>query len=610
MQGTFKKFFDSHQQRLARRLVRLEAKLHQNETRLGHLLNGRLSVAAITMVIGLVIASGPEYRQWGVAFLLGLVVFAFLVAKTRKIRLSQRRMQTWKTHLLRQMTRLSGKVNHLQAAKNPLPPLTPEEEILARDLHLLGQNSLLTLVDETFTTGGFQRLVRLLVTPLTTEAQIRERQQLLKRLSANHWPVTRFLLLGQSGETQPNTRLLITELERPLTAPGFATLAVLHLIVYPLLVATIVAWLSGHPWLPPQLALGIYFLFSLASLGKAAKGFSQGEALSHYLEALLPVYEWFERHPQLTQELAPVTGRLKPLKQLRWLNFLLSCLSVQAHPLVFLVINTVFPWTYLWAGLLERWRKKNFAEWKHSLEEIEQFEALGSLALLHTYQSPHFPEFQSANKIEAQGLFHPLIHREQVVANDFILAPPRSLVLITGSNMSGKSTFLRTLGLNQHLAMIGAPVFASHFKTYFAPVLTCLQIRDSLEDGYSSFYYEVKRVRLVLGQAASHQPLIYLIDEIFRGTNNRERLIGSQAVIRALLKSTRAVGLISTHDLELTHLERDFPQLLNGHFRDEVRAAAPELHFTYRYHLGPCPTTNALKLMAAEGLPVSVDPGT
>ncbi|MCB0384435.1 MAG: DNA mismatch repair protein MutS, partial [Bdellovibrionales bacterium] len=222
----------------------------------------------------------------------------------------------------------------------------------------------------------------------------------------------------------------------------------------------------------------------------------------------------------------------------------------------------------------------------------------------HCYQSPIFPEFTDPPEIRTQGLFHPLIVRSQVVANDFSLRPPTRLGLITGSNMSGKSTFLRTLGVNQHLAMVGAPVFAEEMTTFVGPVVTCLQIRDSLEDGYSSFYYEVKRVKQVIEQAGAGQSFLYLIDEIFRGTNNRERLLGSQAVIRKLLESSQALGMITTHDLELTQLEEEFPQLANGHFRDEVKEGSSGLHFSYLYHPGPCPTTNALKIMAAEGLPI------
>lgn len=110
-------------------------------------------------------------------------------------------------------------------------------------------------------------------------------------------------------------------------------------------------------------------------------------------------------------------------------------------------------------------------------------------------------------------------------------------------------------------------------------------------------------MKFIIDHLSSGHSFLYLIDEIFRGTNNRERLLGSQAVIRQLLTSSIAIGLITTHDLELTQLEKDFPSLQNGHFRDEIRPNEQGLHFSYQYHLGPCPT-NALKIMAAEGLPV------
>ncbi|MCB0364902.1 MAG: hypothetical protein H6624_05145 [Bdellovibrionaceae bacterium] len=605
MTEQFKDYYETHLQRLARRLVRLEQKLHKANRQILVLLNWRLTVAALAIGVGLLVASGREYRNWGILFLGLVAFFVWLVAKSRRVRRWHKRLETWKAFQIRQMARLRGKTLELHLPEHPLDPLDSEQAILARDLYLVGDNSLFKLMNECFTSGGQNRLAQILINPLRGKQEILDRQQQIRELASRRWPLTRLFLLGQSGETQPDSRQLKLELEKPLISPGFKAYAILHLILYSLFVWIVASWLSGRTVFPPHLALGIYFLFSLASLGKAAKGFTQGESLGLYLESLLPVYEWLEKHQGITQKLAPTTLKLKPTRQMKWLRLCLSCLSIQAHPLVFLIVNGLFPWTYLWAGLLERWRQRHFDEFLQTLSEVEELEALGSLALFHCYQTPVFPQFTDSSEIQTRGLFHPLIVRSQVVSNDFSLQSPTRLGLITGSNMSGKSTFLRTLGINQHLAMVGASVFADEMTTFVGPVVTCLQIRDSLEDGYSSFYYEVKRVKQVIEQATEGQSFLYLIDEIFRGTNNRERLLGSQAVIRKLLESPRALGMITTHDLELTQLESEFPQLANGHFRDEVKEGSSGLHFSYLYHPGPCPTTNALKIMAAEGLPIT-----
>jgi DNA mismatch repair ATPase MutS len=163
---------------------------------------------------------------------------------------------------------------------------------------------------------------------------------------------------------------------------------------------------------------------------------------------------------------------------------------------------------------------------------------------------------------------------------------------------------LRTLGVNLCLAYAGAPVDAHKFQTTLFRVFTCIRVSDSVTDGYSYFYAEVKRLKALLVELeqADSFPLFFLIDEIFKGTNNRERLIGSRAYIKALV-GRNCIGVISTHDLELVKLADALPQVTNMHFREEVIDA--HMVFDYILRPGPSPTTNALKIMHMEGLPVS-----
>lgn len=605
MNESFSTHYSQHTRYLAGRLVRIESLLDRTNRQLSRLFNWRLAVALIAFSSGLIIASGPQFKNWGFIFITSSLLFIYLVFRSRNIRRWQASLIAWKNHCVRNLSRISGKMPTGLSSPH-LEALNSENQILARDLHILGDNSLFGLIDETFSSGGKSKLLRLLLDPLSNIQDIKERQDKLKLLSKNYWSLARFFFRGQSGQLPPDSSRLKSELDRSLVGSGFHRNLILHCLLYPLSAFLFAMWTTGQISFSGPLTIGIYFLFSLATLGQAARGFTQGEVLSHDLESLLPVFDWLESKENLSRELAPMTFRLKPAARLKRVRWILSCLSIQAHPLVFLAVNALFPWTYLWTWRLEKWRLRYFEDFKASLHEIENLEALGSLALFHHYQTPIFPTFQSDVRIDAKHLFHPLIPRNKVVANDFQMSTSTRLCLITGSNMSGKSTFLRTIGLNQHLAMIGCPIFAEKFETFCGPVLTCLQIKDSLEDGYSSFYYEVKRVKLVIDQASAGISFFYLVDEIFRGTNNRERLLGSQAVIRKLLSSPQALGLITTHDLELTHLAEEFKTLQNGHFRDEIRVEESGLHFSYQYHLGPCPTTNALKIMAAEGLPVPI----
>ena len=189
------------------------------------------------------------------------------------------------------------------------------------------------------------------------------------------------------------------------------------------------------------------------------------------------------------------------------------------------------------------------------------------------------------------------------MANTILFEGLGRIFLVTGSNMSGKSTFLRTIGINTCLAQAGAPVCARSFRWSLVRMATCIRVDDSLDSGLSFFYAEVKRLKTILDNTQDSQgpPVLWLIDEVFKGTNNRERLMGGRALIAALAGGN-GFGLVTTHDLELAELEQLLPGITNIHFQESVFEGA--LHFDYRLRPGPCPTTNALRIMALEGLPV------
>jgi DNA mismatch repair ATPase MutS len=247
--------------------------------------------------------------------------------------------------------------------------------------------------------------------------------------------------------------------------------------------------------------------------------------------------------------------------------------------------------------------------WLDTWYQLEALNSLGNFGYLNP--DAVFPMFigESDNAdspvFKSIDLGHPLIPDDKRVCNDFALNKLGEVVIITGSNMAGKSTFLRTLGVNLALAFSGSVVVATDFQTHPFRLFTCINVIDSLSDGISYFYAEVKRLKALLNELERHDtfPLFFLIDEIFRGTNNREREIGSRAFVNALT-AKNGVGVISTHDLELVHLEDDISGILNYHFREDVKDG--RMVFDYSLRRGPCPTTNALKIMRMEGLPVEI----
>jgi DNA mismatch repair ATPase MutS len=282
-------------------------------------------------------------------------------------------------------------------------------------------------------------------------------------------------------------------------------------------------------------------------------------------------------------------------------------LGLRTNALLWLIVHAFVPWDFFFTYRLEKLKKEISQELPRWLDVWYELEALNSLANF-AWLNPHytFPEIGSDEKLfDARRLGHPLLKPDHKVCNDFHLNDQQQVILLTGSNMAGKSTFLRTIGLNLRLAYVGAPVNADSLELSLFKLFTCINVSDSVQDGLSYFYAEVKRLKQLLSavEAGDRLPILFMIDEIFRGTNNRERSIGSGAFIRALSRRQNAVGLIATHDLELTRLADEISGIANFHFCEEVTDG--RMVFDYLLRSGPCPTTNALKIMQIEGLPVA-----
>ncbi|HEX6727745.1 MAG TPA: MutS family DNA mismatch repair protein, partial [Nitrospira sp.] len=371
-----------------------------------------------------------------------------------------------------------------------------------------------------------------------------------------------------------------------------------------------------------------YWMFSFAAYALIYFMTDQGEellehavGLHHETERLATVLGFVERHARrrgtaLASVCANLTGTASPTLHLTRAARTLHAISIKAHPLVHLAVNALCPWDLWFTRRLIQIQheiRDSLPQWLDCLAEVEAASALATFAYLHpdyTWPTPLIAASEQNGAppaFDAMRLGHPLLPAKTRVANDVHLKGLGSIQLITGSNMSGKSTFLRTIGINLCLAQAGAPVCAHSLEWTWSRLACCIRVDDSLDAGLSFFYAEVKRLKTILDATKERTlpPVLFLIDEIFKGTNNRERLIGSRAYITTLSQG-HGFGLVSTHDLELADLEQTVPGLINAHFQETVSAGA--LTFDYRLRPGPCPTTNALRIMELEGLPISPAP--
>ncbi len=301
---------------------------------------------------------------------------------------------------------------------------------------------------------------------------------------------------------------------------------------------------------------------------------------------------------------AMATGRaVPPSKRIAELGNLLDLLESRRNQL-FAPLAYLLLWGTLMAFAIEKWRLQTGAGVGRWLSVVGEFEALCSLAA-YAYENPDdpFPEMVEGGPCyDGEALAHPLMPGGRCVPNDLRLGEPLRVLVISGSNMSGKSTFLRTVGVNAVLALAGAPVRARRMRLSPLAIGATLRIQDSLQAGRSRFYAEILRVRQIVDLTRGPVPLLFLLDEIFAGTNSHDRRQGAEAVVRGLVRAG-AIGLVTTHDLSLTHIAEHLgEQGANVHFADHFENGV--MTFDFRLRPGVVRHSNALALMRAVGLEV------
>lgn len=574
--------------RISKYLTSVQSKLEANR-------NQRLAIGLLLLTSGIVVAAKPNSQEWGLVFLALIPVFAWKVIKTNRLYGFTIKLKLLLDFYQRQTHKIQG------AAPSGLPGL-PDESIRNSDLNILGAFSVFSQLDETFSVEASQNLALRLNNGLETHQEILHSHEKIRHLNKYFPVVRRFLIEGRRAENA----ILLSDLEqvfdRPIVTPAYKWNLLAHAVFFPGYLTVFFMIGYGKIQAPLALPIVLYAVYALSSLKCVLAAFRQGEILERSLSGLIPVFAFAEKRNVVFAKDLPTLKDKSFSGSLKRLKAYVSFLSIQSHGLAYLIVNALCPWTFVFSGLTEIWRKKHKNQFLKLLGEMAETEASSSLTVYFHYQSQTLPELSDAFVLDIDQAYHPLIPRNQVVANSLKLDGQPSMVLLTGSNMSGKSTFMRTLAVNQTLAMAGAPVFAKKMTTTLAPVISCMQIKDSLEMGYSYFYAEVRKVKQILEQVAEGQRTFFFIDEIFKGTNNRERLIGSRAVIEKLSEYPEARGIVSTHDLELAKVADGQTPVANYHFRDDVNER--QLVFSYQIQEGPCPTTNAIKIMKAEGLPV------
>ncbi|MBN2147276.1 MAG: hypothetical protein JW726_07800 [Anaerolineales bacterium] len=543
-----------------------------------------------------------------------LLTFSIAVGFHRRLDGWMQRFQILRELRASQLARMTLDWEHITylAQRSSLDTRTA----LELDLDLTGPRSLQHLIDFCISQDGSQRLASWLTLSVPNPEETHRRQEIVKELAALRRFRERLLLILRlvSKEQLCGERMLawlnIPVAKHPLQALLLLgiPLAILNFILFWLNVrGTLAAF-----WPFSSILMLVIFAFGAGMAGKFLNSIVELDAELDKFRRLLAYLEDFDYHdyPHLALLCAPFTNpQYLPSRQIRQVKWITTAVGLRSNPILGLLLNIILPWDIIFSLLAASYREQAahcFPGWVNTWAELDALCSLANFADLNPDYC--FPTItSSANPpFHARELGHPLIPPDHRVTNDFTIPSLGEVAVITGSNMAGKSTLIKTVGINLCLAYAGGPVSAANLVSLPFRLHSCIHISDSITDGFSYFYAEVKCLKSLLEslQGQNALPLLYMIDEIFRGTNNRERLVGSRAFTRALIGANGA-GLIATHDLQLAALAEESEQVKNYHFRDSV--ADGKLTFDYTLRSGPCPTTNALKIMRQEGLPVDDD---
>jgi hypothetical protein len=505
------------------------------------------------------------------------------------------------------------------------------------DLQISGLYSLHQLINTCYSDQGRARLRQWLLNRVPDPDSIRARQSAVRELT----PLVSFRdkLQAYSQRTildvnkQNDQEAVLQWLDLPLgRKPPLAFLVISSILSVVVLSLFVLLLYSVVPLTYVLIAFGVSLLWTVPMMRYRSRLFLDSSLMATIFKQQHSVFSFIEKYPtantpQLQKVCEPFqSADVSASKVMKSLSRIASYARLTQSQVITqsmaatgagtsqgiaTIFNLIVPWDLFLSYFLAQNKeaaKKHLPAWLDAWYELEALSSLATFGYLNPdYVLPELPmdnEKGHTPALRATRLGHPLIPDEDRIVNNVTIEHPNDIMLITGSNMAGKSTFLRTMGINLCLAYAGGVVCATSLQTGFYEIDCCLSVSDSLADGYSYFYAEVRRLKYILDRVRKKTPypVFALIDEIFKGTNNRERLTGSRAYIYAMTQAN-CLGAISTHDLELVTLSDELPQIQNYHFRDDVVKGA--MAFDYTLYHGPCPTTNALKIMQKEGLPIT-----
>lgn len=550
-----------------------------------------------------------------ICFFTLLFVFAYMVRKQSQFEVQKNYFEAYLKVISNEQEIADGKVNMYNHGQE----FVDNDHPYSADMDVFGAHSLFAQLNRATTKQGIDLLASWLGAPLAKQ-QIHFNQEASKELESKSewiWDFQTKLLANLSHKIDIKSFLSSYFHDRNFRF-GNAFMR-FYVKLGPILFA--MAFL-GSFFIPKLASVAtilalFHILWALAKAGSVSLFSSRIDKIGGILGSYADAMQAIENHGWQSSPLQEMANELKqnnrsePIsKSFKKLATLINNLDARNNILVGIFLNIFLLWDFRQVLAVIDWKNKYEHEILSSFDTLAKVEAVSSLAIWKrnhpSYVYPLILDKPQEDNIDAQGIYHPLIPDEQVVINDYASIDHR-VALVTGSNMAGKSTFLRTIGVNAILAYAGACVAATSFRLPIYRLISYMRIRDNLNESTSTFKAELNRMKFILDTVSSHKDSFFLIDEMLRGTNSVDKYLGSRAIIKQLVRLD-GKGMVATHDLQLSSLEQEFPgEIKNYHF--DIQVDEGQMLFDYKLKTGECKIFNASLLLRGIGVNIEENIG-
>lgn len=544
------------------------------------------------------------------ALIATFIVFIFLATKHNKIKYNKIRCSILCTINENSIKRVN---NTWKDFNDNGEDFSDENHNYSKDLDIFGENSLFQWINTCVTYLGRQKLKHALLKPMYSIEEIYKRQEAIKELARAIGWRQRFqaeAILSENKNHNPENLFGWVEDKNEFFLKSWVItiIRILPIITLSLLVSSFI--FENISYKVFLLAIVLHIILLAIGYKEISKSL---DTVHQYKDTIL-VYNKLLMHIEKKSFSSEYLKKLKETlinkegitasSQIKILVNLVNLISDRKN-MYYMPINILLLWDYQCLINLQRFKKSSGPFLKIWLDVIGEMEALNSLSTIaYEHSDWALPKFQVGPPIfKAENLGHPLLGNNRVY-NNINIEKEQNIILITGSNMSGKSTLLRTTGINLVLAYAGAPVCGKSFSCSIMDIYTCMRTSDNLEKNISSFYAELLRIKTLVSATENKAPIFFLLDEIFKGTNSIDRHTGATVLVTKL-STENALGFVSTHDLELGDIENKNKKVKNYHLKEYYKD--DKLYFDYKLRTGVSTTRNALYLMKMAGLKIPND---